>query len=167
MSDRADDAMRVEGSRYSLSAQDQLHAPPSIQLFDRSALCSHCCTKGHRHHDRGPISRYSPTLAIGHRLTYPIEFFTFTLDDVSPILDSSYRKDVVLKATDLIAALNESIAHWGNREVWIGSDSLLRTAGVEVWKEPFFDEPSVVILVADNGEPMHGIDPPDVAADDR
>lgn len=58
-----------------------------------------------------------------------------------------------MKATDLIAALTESVARLGDCDVWVGSDLLMKPTAVEVWQEPYFDTPAVVIVASEANGP--------------
>lgn len=54
-----------------------------------------------------------------------------------------------MKTTDLIAELNRCILRWGDQEVWLDNDILMKVAAVKVWHEPYLDEPAIVIMGED------------------
>lgn len=62
-----------------------------------------------------------------------------------------------MKATELIAELGHCILLWGDREVWLDNDILMKAAAVEVWRESYLDEPAFILIGEDTFElrPLH------------
>lgn len=50
-----------------------------------------------------------------------------------------------MKTTDLIAELSLSVATWGDCDVWVEDDTLIKIAGVEIWDGPHFSQHTVIL----------------------